>query len=471
MLANAAAPCVGFVDTLVIGRFSTTAALAGIGLGAVIYALFYWGFGFLRMSTAGLTAQSEGQGHTRDIQAHLFRAVPLGMFIGALIFILQPFILGELLKIFTASAPIEAAAKDYIQARLWGLPAHLGGIALMGWFVGLGHAKRALTMQIWLNLVNLILSPLFVVVFGWGIFGVGIATAIADWAGLAAGGVLAAREIKARGGLHANMLTRKVLLAWEDIRKLGVSNINIFIRTICMTIGFSFFGNAAASEGESFLAGYHILMQFITVIALVLDGFAHTAEATVGAAFGAKNRTRFDRAVRLTSEFSIMFAIICFATVIILGPFVIDLLTPDMMVRDSAKTYLIFCALTPIIGFAAWQLDGIFIGATQTAAMRNGAIIALLIYLGAHYIMAPHMGPSGIWIAFLIYYAARWVTLLAAYPRVRKQAEMQISQGFRIIISGCCILKLSGFTCRQIHTHLLITISMNTVMCANNNLR
>ena len=162
-------------------------------------------------------------------------------------------------------------------------------------------------------------------------------------------------------------------------------------------------------------------MQFITVIALVLDGFAHTAEATVGAAFGAKNKTSFDRAVRLTSEFSALFALLCFAAVIILGPIVIDLLTPDMAVRDSAKTYLIYCALAPIIGFAAWQLDGIFIGTTQTAAMRNAGIAAILIYLAAHYIITPHMGPSGIWIAFLTYYAARWVTLLVAYPQIRKR--------------------------------------------------
>lgn len=426
MLANAAAPFVGFVDTLVIAHHSTTTALAGIGLGAVIYGLLYWGFGFLRMSTAGLTAQSEGQGSARDVQAHLFRAVPLGILIGALIFIFQFLILGLLFKIFTASAPIETAAHDYIQARLWGLPAHLGGIALMGWFVGLGQSKRALTMQLWLNLVNIILSPLFVIGFGWGIFGVGIATAIADWAGLAAGLILAAHEIKKRGGLRANLLTRQILLAWEDIRKLGISNINIFIRTICITIGFSFFGNAAASEGETFLAGYHILMQFITVIALVLDGFAHTAEATVGAAFGAKNKTAFDRAVRLTSEFSALFALLCFAAVIILGPVVIDLLTPDMAVRDSAKTYLIYCALAPIIGFAAWQLDGIFIGTTQTASMRNAGIAAILIYLAAHYIIVPQMGPDGIWIAFLTYYAARWVTLLVAYPHIRKQLLSQV---------------------------------------------
>lgn len=427
MLANAAAPFVGFVDTFVIAQYSSTSALAGIGLGAVIYALFFWGFGFLRMSTAGLTAQSEGQSQARDLQAHLFRAVPLGIFIGLLIFISQIFLLALLFKIFTASAEIEAAARDYIQARLWGLPAYLGGIALMGWFVGLGQAGRALTMQIWLNAVNIILSPVFVIVFGWGIFGVGIATAIADWAGLIAGLILAGQEIKKRGGLQPNIFTRRVLLAWKDIQKLGISNINIFIRTICMTIGFSFFGNAAASEGETFLAGYHILMQFITVIALVLDGFAHTAEATVGAAFGAKNRTRFDRAVRLTSEFSFIFAVICSAAVLTLGPLVISLLTPDIAVQDSANSYLIYCALAPIIGFAAWQLDGIFIGTTQTAAMRNSGIAAVIIYLGAHYLITPYMGANGTWIAFLVYYAARWMTMIIAYPKVRQQTDLHLT--------------------------------------------
>ena len=427
MLANAASPMVGFVDTLVIAHYSSTTALAGIGLGAVIYALFYWGFGFLRMSTAGLVAQSEGQNHQRDVQAHLFRAVPLGIFIGLIIFATQLILLSGLFNIFTASAPIESAAREYIQARLWGLPAFLGGIALMGWFVGLGKSGRALTMQIWLNVINIILSPLFVINFGWGIFGVGIATAIADWAGLAAGLILASREIKSRGGLHMDAVTRKVLLAWDDIRKLGVNNINIFIRTICMTIGFSFFGNAAASEGETYLAGYHILMQFITVIALVLDGFAHTAEATVGAAFGAKNNAAFDRAVRLTSEFSFVFALVCFAAVLTLGPVVINLLTPDTAVRASANTYLIYCALAPVVGFAAYQLDGIFIGTTQTAAMRNSGIAAVIIYLCAHYLLAPTLGPSGIWTAFLIYYAARWMTMIVAYPNVRRQTEMHLS--------------------------------------------
>ncbi len=421
MLANAAAPVVGLVDTFVIGRFATTAALAGIGLGAVIYAIAYWGFGFLRMSTAGLAAQSDGANNQGEVQAHLARAVPLGLLIGLLIFAAQLPLLAGAFKIFTGTPPVESAAWAYISARLWGLPATLASIALMGWFVGISRSKLALQMQIVLNAVNIILSPLFVINFGWGLWGVGIASAIAEWFGLAAGLWLAWSEIKRRGGLRKQALTKTALLNPAALAKLGITNSNIFIRTVALTIGFSFFGNAAAAQGVIFLAGYHILMQFITMIALVLDAFAHTAEAVTGAAFGAKDRKRFNKAVRLTTEFSCIFAILIGLLIFFGGPYFIPLLTKDPMVIESALTYLPYCALAPIAGFAAWQLDGIFIGTTKTREMRNAGIAAVAIYIGVHYLLEPRFGSHGIWIAFLIYYISRAATLAFYYPAIRKE--------------------------------------------------
>lgn len=421
MLANAAAPIVGLVDTLVIGRYAGTTALAGIGLGAVIYGIVYWGFGFLRMSTAGLAAQSDGAGDQLGVQAHLARAIPLGLLIGLLVFILQPFLLALAFTVFTASETIEASAATYISARLWGLPATLGSIALMGWFVGISRSERALQMQIVLNLINIILSPLFVISFGWGLYGVGIASAIAEWGGLAAGLWLAGQEIKRRGGFQAEIFNRATLLHGPSLRRLGVTNGNIFIRTLALTFGFSFFGNAAAGQGEVFLAGYHVLMQFITMSALILDAFAHTAEAVTGAAFGAKNRARFDRAVRLTTEFSALFACVCGGVIMLIGPLVISLLTTDPAVIASARTYLPLCALAPILGFAAYQMDGIFIGTTQTRAMRDAGLLAVLIYVGVHYLLEPRFGGVGLWAAFLIYYMARALTLALFYPAIKRQ--------------------------------------------------
>ena len=423
MLANALAPVVGLVDTFVIGRFVGTQALAGIGLGAVIYGIAYWGFGFLRMSTAGLAAQSDGAGDEGAVQAHLARAVPLGLTIGLAVFTFQTALLFLAFKVFSAEAAIEGAAQTYIQARLWGLPATLGSIALMGWFVGISRSGRALSMQMVLNVVNIILSPIFVIGLGWGLYGVGIASAIAEWFGLAAGLWLARAEIIKRGGLIRSALTKASLLNPAELSKLGISNTNIFIRTLTLTFGFSFFGNAAAAQGVIFLAGFHILMQVITMVALVLDAFAHTAEAVTGAAYGAKDKPRFDRAVRLTSEFSAVFAILIAAVILWGGPYFIPFMTTDPQVIESALTYLPYCALTPLMGFAAWQLDGIFIGTNKTRQMRNAGIASVALYIAAHYFLTPQFGAAGIWMAFLFFYLMRAAALGAQYSSITKDMK------------------------------------------------
>ncbi len=421
IFANALTPLVGLVDTWVIGQFVGTSALAGIGLGAVIYGIIYWGFGFLRMSTAGLSAQSDGANDQIAVQSHLFRAVPLGLLIGLIMLALQIVIIPLAFLIFTADADIESSAAIYIKARLWGLPAYLALIALMGWFIGLGRAKRALSMQIALNLVNVSLSLLFVIKFKMGLHGVGLATALAEWGGLACGLLLALGEIRRRGGFIPDALTTSSLLKLSELTKLGQANTNIFIRTAALTFGFSFFGNAAASQGETFLAANHIHLQLITLSAFILDGFANTAEAVVGAAYGAKSRTRFDRAVRLTSEFSFGFALICGVLIYSFGGVIIDQLSTDIAVQTMARTYLPYCALAPVIGFAAYQLDGVFIGTTRTREMRNAGLAAVLIYLAIYFIWPGTPNGHGIWITFLIYYLARTITLLYYYSKIRPQ--------------------------------------------------
>ena len=420
MLANAAAPIVGFVDTWVIGNFVGREALAGIGLGAVIFGIFYWGFGFLRMSTGGLSAQADGANDQRAVQAHLFRAVPMGFAIGVLIFLCQGFLIDGLMQFFPAEAAVDSGARSYLHARLWGLPATLSSIALMGWFIGLARPARALYMQIVLNLINAPLSLLFVAKFGWGLHGVGIASAIAEWGGLLAGLILAAFEIKSRGGFDKIAAQLTTLLDMPALKKLGTANGNIFIRTLALTLGFTFFSRAATEQGTTFLAGHTVLLQFITMIALVLDSFAHVAEARVGAAYGARDIRSFDRAVRLTTEFSFVFAMLCGLAAFFFGPFIIDQITTDAAVRASARLYLPFCALAPVLGFGAWQLDGIYIGITRTAAMRNAGVVAVVIYLIAHYMLEPKYGGSGVWSAFLIYYVARGLTMLPAWPGIRR---------------------------------------------------
>lgn len=425
MLANGLAPLVSLVDIWVIGNYAGKTALAAIGLGTVIFGLFYWGFGFLRMSTSGLSAQADGAHDHHAVQAHLFRAVPMGLCIGLMMFAAQGLIIGALLMIFPAEDMVAQGANSYLKARLWGLPATLASLALMGWFIGLARPKLALYMQIVLNVINAPLSLLFVSSYGWGVFGAGIASAIAEWCGLLAGLVLAALEIHRRGGFERAAIRLKSLLDLKALRALGTANGNIFIRTMALNFGFLFFARAATEQGTLFLAGFAVLMQFITMSALVLDSFANVAEAHVGAAYGAKDEARFDKAVRLTSESAFLFASLCALGIYFGGPSVIDVLTPALDVRQSARTYLPYCALVPLLGAGAWQLDGIFIGITRTGAMRNAGLVAVLIYLGAHIVLEPRFAGAGMWAAFLVYYVARALTMLPAWANIKRDLRAE----------------------------------------------
>lgn len=424
MLANALAPIVSFVDLWVVGNFMGKTALAAIVLGVAIFGFFYWGFGFLRMSTSGLSAQADGANDGRAVQAHLMRAVPLGFCIGCLILLFQVLILAIFFIVFPAEGEVLSQTKTYLSARLWGLPAMLAGVALMGWFIGLSRPVYALYMQIVLNVINAVLSIFFAIGLGWGVFGVGIASAFAEWCGLLAGLCFAVLEIKRRGGLDKGVLTKRSLFNVSALKALGTANGNIFIRTMALNFGFLFFMRAATQQGTVFLAGFGVLMQLITMSALVLDSFANVAEAHVGAAYGAKDEVRFNRAVRLTTESSYFFAVLCSLAIYFGGPFLIDFLTTAPDVRQSARTYLLYCALAPIIGAGAWQLDGVFIGITRTGAMRNAGVVAVAIYLCAHYMLEPQFGGAGIWMAFLIYYVARALTLLPAWANIKRDLRI-----------------------------------------------
>ncbi len=419
ILANAAIGLAGIVDTFVIGRFAAASAMAGMGAGAAIYGFIYWGFGFLRMTTAGLSAQAAGAEDESAIQSHLFRAVPLGIFIGLVVLALQVLILGLAFHFYQADPLVEADGQVYIRARLWGLPAYLGLIAIMGWFIGLGRAGYALIMQLVFNGLNIVLSFLMVGYFELELFGVGIATAIAEWVGLFTGIVLALKVIKQRGGLNRSLFNRANLFSVKALTTLGEANTNIFIRTAALTFAFAFFSNAAAMQSDTFLAAHHIHLQLITLSAFVLDGFANTAEARVGAAYGASDRARFDRAVRLTTEFAFLFGLIMSALIYLLGGWGIEILTKDAEIQAMAKTYLPFCAAVPLIGAGAYQMDGIFIGTTRTKEMRNAGIAALLLYLALHVALPETLGPSKIWFAFWGYYIARILTQMFYYGRVR----------------------------------------------------
>jgi len=417
MLGQTTVPLVGLVDTAIIGRTGDAAALAGVALGTTVINLVFWTFGFLRMGMTGMTAQAEGAGDASEVEAMLLRGLVAGVLLGAILFALQILLIPLALHTLAGGGAMDEAARGYVSARFFGAPASLSIFAINGWLIGLGRTRAALMLQIVMNLVNIALDLLFVWHFHLGARGVGLGTACAEWISLAVGLAIVGR------GIGWQRILSPGLFGGGALKRLFAVNADIMIRTIALLVLFVWFTNAGARLGATALAANHVLMQFVSVSAFVLDGFAFTAESRVGQAIGARSRPLVVRAIRLTAEFSLIAGLAFALLFLVLGAPLIDFFASNTGVRAQAMVLLPFAAVIPAIGVPAWLLDGIFIGATRGRALRNAAIIATTLYIATDLLLRP-FGESGIWWALIASYLYRAVALGAHLPRLLDTIEV-----------------------------------------------
>ncbi len=425
IFANALIPLVGVIDTAVISLAGTASDIGGVALGGTVFSVFYWSIYFLRMGVTGFTAQALGADQPRESMRVFVRALLLAMLLGFLFLALKAPVSRLAFEILQGSAAVEAKGAAYVAARFWGLPAALGLFAITGWLIGAGHTRSALMVQSLMAVVNGALDSWFVLGLGWGPAGVAAGTAMAEWAAFALGMVLIVRNFRRYGPLHWQDLATRQLFDPQALRRLFGVNFNLFLRSLFMVVGFNWFINAGARQGDIMLAANQILFQFIVVWAFVLDAFAYTAEAETGRAIGRRSIADLRRAIRLTSEFAFAIAIVFSLLTLAGGGWIIDRIIADANVRETARVFLPFAAAVPVIGVASWQLDGIFIGATRGAAMRNASLAAVLAYLAMDAWLSHAYGNAGVWLAFLSYYIARALSLAVAYPALERNVRVR----------------------------------------------
>jgi len=420
VLANAAVPLLGLVDTAVSGNTGTGQGLGAIALGAIVFNFACWSCGFLRMGTTGFTAQAAGAGDEPEVRATLARALLLAGGLATALLVLQRPLIDLALVLLGPSEEVDSLTRAYFDVRIRGAPASLATFALLGTFVGLGRTGLVLQTQIVLNGLNILLDVLFAGVLGWGVRGIALGTAISEWVTLALALGLAWRLLRRRHTDTEPFWSRDRVLDAARVRETLGANGDIMIRTLALLGGFAWFTSQGARFGDTVLAANHVLLQLVSASAYLLDGYAHATEILVGQAIGRRTRAAFDRAVRAATELAAVSAVVLAVGVWITGPVMVGWLTAHAAVREVAGTYLPYAALYVLSSFGAFQLDGVFIGATRTRDMRNAALISLVIFLGASWLLVPGWANTGLWVAFVVYVVARGLTLLACLPRLRR---------------------------------------------------
>jgi len=418
VIANATVPILGAVDTGVVGQLGEAAPIGAVGIGAIVIGAIFWIFGFLRMGTTGMVAQARGAGEQSEKSALLMRAMIVAAVAGVGIILIQLPLFWAVFIATPASAEVEGMARGYMSIRIWSAPAAITLYALSGWLIAHERTRALLLLQLWMNGLNIVLDLWFVLGLGWGVEGVAIATLIAEWSGF----FLAL--YMCRGVFKGDKWRDWVLIFdRQKIKAMASVNGNIMLRSLLLQvilIGFLF---VSASINDVTLAANQILIQFVNITAYGLDGFAIAAESLIGVSMGAKSRKNIRRTALMTAAWSGVGSLLMAAFFAIFGVWLIKVMTTSVDVQLAAMLYLPWMIASPIIGFASWVLDGIFIGATRSRDMRNAMFQSTIVFVVAVYLLLPVMGSHGIWLALLISYVARALTLMRYYPALEAAAS------------------------------------------------
>lgn len=411
-LAYLTTPLVGVVNLGVIGQLGDPALVGGVSIGALVFDFVFVTFNFLRSGTTGLVAQAFGAEDRHEIAATFFRALMVAIVVGLAVLLLNAPILAIVSRAIGGSSAVKAATADYWNVRVLAMPFALANYVVLGWLIGLGRAGWGLFLQTVLNGLNILLSIAFVHSLGLGVAGVGWASFAAETTTAILGVALVLRLMD-----RSAWPNRARLLAREAFGRMIAVNRDIMIRSFTLLFAFAFFTARSAAAGDVVLAANEILLNLTIVAAFFLDGLASAAEQLAGRAVGARYRPAFERSFQLVVVWGLGVAIAISAFLWLAGPVIVDAMTTSESVRQTARIFLIWAALFPVVGTLAYQFDGIFIGATWSRDMRNMMLLSVLVYLVVWLGLAPLYGNHGLWIALLVFLGARSVTL---YWRMRR---------------------------------------------------
>lgn len=400
-LSHVTTPLLGLVDATVIGRLGEAHLLGAVALGAVIFDFVFWSFGSLRMATAGLTAQATGSGDRHRVDSTLARALLVALLVGLVLILLQWPIARIAFSLAGASEAVTEALSTYFFIRIWAAPFTLANYVILGSTLGRGRTDLGLVLQVAINVANVLLTILFVLGFELGVAGAAFGTAIAEATGVGLG-ILILRRL---GSNPFNVTLSEVLNKAAMLQTIAV-NRDIMIRNVALILAFAIFSALGARSGDVTLAANAVLYNMFLIGGYFLDGFATAAETLCGQSIGARDEHGFRRAVSLSLGWSMGFGFAVSSIFLIGGGLFIDFVTTSPEVRAYARDYMVFAALTPFIGAAAFAYDGIYTGATWTQAMRNLMLAAFAVY-ALVLLAAGSLGNTALWIALLVFLGTR----------------------------------------------------------------
>jgi MATE family multidrug resistance protein len=416
--SNLALPLVGMVDTGLMGNLGETKYLAATSIATAVMTMIIWSFGFLRMGTVGIVSQAYGRGDYREIVKTLLRNFLLAMIISLVIIILKPLINNSIHHFFNTSQEIQELINTYINVRVFSVPAELLIYILVGFYLGIQKTKISSLIIVVLSILNIVLSSLFVLSYDLNIFGVVLGTLIASYITVIIFILFTNSFIKKKFKIIPKF---EKIIVKSKLLKLFNINFDIFIRTLFLTFSFLWVTYLGSKLGEDYLAVNAILIQFIILSAFFLDAYAFSTEGMVGYAIGKKNKISFLSVVKNSIQISFFTALIISVLYLFLFKDIINIITDIEILRFISYKYILWIIIIPPVASFCYQLDGIFIGASQTQEIRNAMIVSVLTFIGISIYLTRIFDNHGIWFSLALFMVLRSLTLQFYFKKILKK--------------------------------------------------
>ena len=400
IISNITVPLLALVDTTIVGHLGSASYIAAIALGGMIFNMIYWLFNFLRMGTGGLTAQAYGAKQHKVASLTLLRSLTIAGGIALVLLIIQRPIFNITFHFVSATADVKHLALTYYNILIWGAPAMLALYSFTGWFLGMQNARIPMCIAITQNVVNIAVSTLLVFACHLKIEGVAFGTLIAQYTGL----FIALSFCLCKYNVVQHLQLNDIFNA-DALKRFFKINRDIFLRTLCLIAVTTYFTSAGSAQGELTLAANTLLMQFFIIFSYFMDGFAYAGEALGGRYYGANDKVLFQRMTRCLFTWGIVLSIIFFFTYFIGGAALLHLLTNNAQVINRAQHYLPLVCFIPLVSFAAFLFDGLYIGTTATRYM----LISMFCASAAFFLLISvfTLNNTLLWTAFLVYLGGR----------------------------------------------------------------
>ncbi len=416
--SNIAIPLVGIVDTGLMGNLGQSKFLAAISVATSVMTMIIWSFAFLRMGTVGIVAQLFAKSDYREIAKTLLRNFLIAIVIAVVIILFKSTIISLTGHFFSTSTETQELIKIYISVRVLSVPAEFIIYILVGFYFGIQKTNISSLLVITFSALNIVFSSFFVLSLNLNVFGVVLGTLIASYITAAIFSLYTYRFIIKKFQITP---TFQRLIVPSKFLKLFIINFDLFVRTVVLTFSFLWISYLGSKLGEDYLATNTILMQFIILAAFFLDAYAFSTEGVVGFAIGRRNKKSFLLTVKNSIQLSFFTALIISIFYLIFFKQMINIITDLEILRFISYKHAIWIIIIPPIASFCYQLDGIFIGASQTQEMRNAMMVSVASFIIVSIYLTKYFDNHGLWLSLLLFMLFRSLTLNYFFNKILRK--------------------------------------------------